>query len=180
MHTTATSNHVTIDDGDNMTKEFGNVCLGAGGGLTLGFWSNKNGQALVGPTDLAMLVALNLRNANGTDFNPATYAQLKTWLLNGTAVNMAYMLSVQLAAMELNVFNGKVSGGALIYGGPTLGFVTINALMTAADAELALHGSTPAGSAFRSYQEALKNALDGANNNLNFVQATACPFSFAA
>ena len=27
---------------------------------------------------------------------------------------MAYMLSVQLAAMELNVFNGNVSGSALI------------------------------------------------------------------
>ena len=30
----------------------------------------------------------------------------------------------------------------------------------------------------RSYQEALKNALDRANNNLNFVQAAPCPFTY--
>ncbi len=32
--------------------EFGNLCVGAGGGLTLGFWSNKNGGALIGADDL--------------------------------------------------------------------------------------------------------------------------------
>ena len=46
---------------------FGNVCIGAGGGHTLGFWSNKNGQALFGTDDLAAMVGgLNLRNANGS------------------------------------------------------------------------------------------------------------------
>src|SRR4030095_12022227 len=57
---------VTLADGDNKTVEFGNLCVGAGGGLTLGFWSNKNGQALIDSTDLAMLSALNLRNADGS------------------------------------------------------------------------------------------------------------------
>ncbi len=180
LHTTPTSVSVTIEDGENEIVKFGNVCLGAGGGMTLGFWSNKNGQALVGADDLAMLVALNLRNANGSHFDPASKLALKNWLLAGTAVNMANMLSVQLAAMELNVFNGKVSGDALVYGGPTLGFLTINALMTLANTDLGLHGNTTASGPERSYQEALKNALDAANNNLNFVQATACPFSFAA
>jgi hypothetical protein len=185
MHTTATSFDVTINAGDDVTVEFGNLCLGAGGGLTLGFWSNKNGQALFGADDLALLVSLNLRNANGSAFNPGNYAAFRTWLLNATATNMAYMLSAQLAAMELNVFNGKVSAGALIYAPGTtsanlLGFATVGAVMAEADAELALHGLTLSGSPFRSYQEALKNALDKANNNLNFVQATACPFSFAA
>jgi hypothetical protein len=36
-----------------------------------------------------------------------------------------------------------------------------------------------AGSPFRDYQEALKNAFDKANNNLTFVQATPCAFTFA-
>ncbi len=166
-----------------VTLEFGNLCVGAGGGLTLGFWSNKNGQALVGATDLAMLVALNLKNGSGADFNPGNYAALRTWLLNGTAVNMAYMLSVQLAAMELNVFNGIVNGGALVHApGATsanlLGFASISNLMAEANAELALHPNTTAINSFRSYQEALKNALDKANNNLNFVQATACAYTF--
>jgi hypothetical protein len=84
--------------------------------------------------------------------------------------------------MELNVYNGLVNGGALIYApgaqGAVNGFMTVSALMAEANTELGLHGSTFDGSEFRSYQEALKNALDKGNNNLNFVQATACPFSF--
>src|SRR6266567_2731075 len=80
---------------------FGNVCLGAGGGLTLGFWSNKNGQALVSTADLSYLGSLNLVNGAGTAFDPASYSTFRSWILSATAVNMAYMLSAQLAAMEL-------------------------------------------------------------------------------
>jgi hypothetical protein len=161
---------------------FGNLCVGAGGGLTIGFWSNKNGQKLVGSTDLAMLVDLNLRNADGSNFDPATYSAYRSWLLKAKATNMAYMLSAQLSGMELNVFNGKVSGSSLIYAPGTTsanasGFATVNAVMAEANTELGLHGLTKSGSAYRSYQEALKTALDRANNNLTFVQAdgSSCP-----
>jgi hypothetical protein len=162
---------------------FGNVCLGAGGGLTLGFWSNKNGQALVGSGDLAMLVGLNLRSGNGDPFDPANYSALRTWLLNATATNMAYMLSAQLATMELNVYNLIVSGSALIYAPGTtsansLGFATVYAVMSEANASLATNNVTVAMSSARTAQEALKNALDNANNNFNFVQAQPCTFSF--
>jgi len=182
MPTTAMSVNITLPP--NGYVEFGNLCLGPGGGMTLGFWSNKNGGALVGADDLAMLVGLNLRNANGSNYDPATWKSLSSWLLAATATNMANMLSAQLAAMELNVFNGKVSGGSLIYAPGTnsanaLGFATVNAVMAEANAELGLHGLTLSGSPDRAYQEALKNALDKANNNLNFVQATPCPFTFA-
>lgn len=34
----------TLVSGGSITFDFGDFCLGAGGGLTLGFWSNKNGQ----------------------------------------------------------------------------------------------------------------------------------------
>jgi hypothetical protein len=185
IHTTATSVSIVLANGDDTTVEFGNVCLGAGGGLTLGFWSNRNGQALVGSADLAMLRSLNLVQANGASFDPTTYSQLRNWLLNATAVNMAYMLSAQLAAMELNVYNGLVSGNALIYAPGTttansLGFATINAVMAEANTELGVHPTAYDGSLWRSYQETLKNALDKANNNLNFVQAQPCPFSFAS
>ena len=164
-----------FDGGSTSGVNFGNLCVGAGGGLTLGFWSNKNGQALVTAPDLALLVGLNLRNGNGTNFDPATAKTLATWLLNATAVNMAYMLSAQLAAMELNVFNGFVNGNALIYAPGTTsanaaGFATVNAVMAEANTELGLHGLTVAADATRTYQEALKNALDRGNNNLNFVQ----------
>jgi hypothetical protein len=174
--------NITVADDPISNINFGNVCIGAGGGHTLGYWSNKNGEATMkdGGTlapELALLVALNLRNANGTHFDPTTYAAFRTWLLAATATNMAYMLSAQLAAMELNVEAGFVSGSAIVYGGSTLGFVTINDLRTSANTELGLHGTTVVASADRTYQEQLKTALDQANNNLNFVQPTAatCP-----
>ncbi len=162
---------------------FGNVCIGAGGGLTLGFWSNKNGQALVNPSALTLLTGLNLRNANGTAFDPATYAALRIWLLNGTATNMCYMLSVQLAAMELNVFTGKVGASSIIYApgvasANSYGFTNVSSLMTEANNQLSSNTLVLSGNPVRAYLEALKNALDNANNNLTFVQAAPGPFSF--
>jgi hypothetical protein len=190
MATTATFGQVTVSVNSVSGPDFGNVCLGAGGGLTLGFWSNKNGEKVMTRNtevggmegELLILRGLNLRNADGTDFDPASYATFRTWLLSANATNMAYMLSAQLAAMELNVLNGFVDPNALIYAqglspssGKVAGFVTISDLMARANDELGQHGNTPAGSEFRGYQESLKNALDDANNNKNFVQAGPCP-----
>jgi hypothetical protein len=186
--------NITLAANEHKTVFFGNVCLGPGGGKTLGFWSNKNGQATMndGGTlapELALLSSLNLRNGSGADFNPTNYNDFRNWLLNANATNMAYMLSAQLAAMQLNVESGGVGGNAVIYapallpfapaGLSALGFIKISDLITAANNELGLHGSVLSGNPFRAYQEALKNALDAANNNLNFVQAAPCPFTFA-
>jgi hypothetical protein len=184
-HTTPNPVEKTVTDGGEESVEFGNLCTGAGGGLTLGFWSNKNGekQFNVGG-DLALMQALNLVDAKGKAFDPASYAKFRTWLLDANANNMAYMLSAQLAAMELNVLNGNVKGSSLIYAPGTTsangaGFATVDAVMAEANTELGLNPLTLSGHASRSYQEALKNALDKANNNLTFVQGKACPFSFA-
>jgi hypothetical protein len=194
IHTTTNPLTLPLAVGQVQTFEFGNVCLGGGGGHTLGFWSNKNGQATMndgGTTDpeLALLSSLNLRNANGTNFDPANYAAFRTWILSANATNMSYMLSAQLAAMELNVEALLVDGSDLVYapallpyspvGINALGFISVNDLMSDANGELGLHGSVLSGNSFRPYQEALKNALDAANNNQNFVQASPCPFSFA-
>jgi hypothetical protein len=88
--------------------------------------------------------------------------------------------------MKLNVNHSFVSGTALIYApgttaGGTLGFATVSDVMAEADASLATYGNTVAGNAERPHQEALKTALDKANNNLNFVQpdASSCPATFA-
>lgn len=187
-HTTATSGTAAASEPDppgNLGPNFGNVCVGTGGGLTLGFWSNKNGGRLTTSADLTFLSSLSLRNANGSNFDPTTVSQFQSWLLNGTAVNMANMLSVQLAAMEMNVRHGFVNGNALIYApgsnsANSNGFATVNAIMSEANTELGLHAVTLSGSPYRSYQEALKNALDKANNNKTFVQATACAHTFTA
>jgi hypothetical protein len=183
-NTTPKTVEITLDSGDNITVEFGNLCLGAGGGRTLGFWSNKNGQALINSTDLSFLSGLNLRNGDGTNFDPGTYAAFRTWILGAKATNMAYMLSAQLAAMELNVYNGIVDGNALIYAPGTssanvLGYATVNAVMAEANTELGLHPVTTAGSLYRAYQEDLKDALDHANNNYTFVQPFPCVYTFA-
>ena len=137
MATTQTTQSVTVVNGQTTTVYFGNLCLGEGGGRPLGFWSNRNGQRLIGNDDLVLLSGLNLRNSDGTNFDPANYATFRTWLLGGNATNMAYMLSVQLAAMELNVFNGFVSADALIYAPGTtsanaLGFATVGDVMAEA------------------------------------------------
>jgi hypothetical protein len=189
IHTTGTSIAFSLAAGQIETgNDFGNVCVGAGNGHTLGFWSNKNGEKAMtngaGGMEgaLALLTGLALRNADGSDFDPPSYGDFRTWLLAATAENMAYMLSAQLAAMELNVYEGFVDGGALIYAPGTSsananGFATVSAVMAEANDELGVHGTAFSGDSWRSYQEALKNALDQANNNLSFVQATpaTCP-----
>jgi hypothetical protein len=176
-----------VPAGGEATISFGNVCLGAGGGLTLGFWSNKNGQALINSTDLQHLRDdFCLRNADGSEFNPTTNAQVRTFLLGANATNMSNMLSAQLIAMYLNKAHSFVNGNALIFAGSSpngcnvpvngAGFITINALLADAGAELCAHGSVLAGNPERVCQEFKKNALDKANNDLNFVQGPGvCP-----
>jgi hypothetical protein len=96
---------------------------------------------------------------------------------------MAYMLSAQMTAMQLNVEAGFVGSGALIYAPGTtsansLGFATVGAVMAEANATLCANGSVLSANPERVHQEAVKNALDNANNNLSFVQGTPCPFTF--
>ena len=181
--TTLMQQTVTLNAGETREVWFGNLCLGPGGGRTLGFWSNKNGALLYGADDQAQLAAACLRTASGADFDPPSYASFRTWILNATSVNMAYMLSAQYAAAFLNGYNGFVPSGALVYAPGTLsanslGFSTYGALLSEANGALCLNGYTVSGSPDRAYQAALKNALDAANNNLTFVQGAPCPFSF--
>ena len=187
------------------TYQFGNVCLGSSGGAGggIGFWSNKNGEAVFAgiskvdtfcasdnaPTatsqsTLTFLSSLNLVKGDGTAFDPTTYCQFRTWILGATAVNMAYMLSAQMAAMQLNVVKGFVDPTALVYapGVPSanaFGFTTIAALLTDANTALGANPNTTTAGAARTLQEAIKNALDGGNNNRNFVQPTACDVNYA-
>ena len=160
--------------GETTTVIFGNYCTVPSNGRTLGFWSNRNGQSLIDGGDLALLVSLHLRNADGSGFDPATKTQLRTWLLAGEATNMAYMLSVQLAAMELNVFNGFVDGdGYYVPAGRT-----VNEIMEAANDSLLLFWSTPSGHDQRDEQQELKNWLDALNNGAGLLSRTPCAYTF--
>ncbi len=173
-----------VDDSSADGIYFGNICMGPGGGRTLGFWSNKNGAAVISADSeaLAYLSGLNLRKADGTAFDPSSYTSLRSWLLSATATNMSYMLSAQLTAMALNVREGFVDGGSLIYasgasGANANGFMSVSALIAEANTALGENGLVLSGSSVRAYQEALKNALDDGNNNRTFVQPgpASCP-----
>jgi hypothetical protein len=188
INTTPISGTVTVATVDVHGPDFGNVCLGAGGGRTLGFWSNKNGQSVLNGLGMSAILselrALNLVKADGSPFDPYSYTEFRNWILSANATNMAYMLSAQMAAMYLNVRAGFVSASALVYAPGTnsanaAGFATVGDLLSEANAELAAHPTAYDGAPWRSYQEALKNAFDWANNNRTFVQPSpeACPFA---
>jgi hypothetical protein len=161
------------------TVYFGNVCTGAGGGRTIGFWSNKNGQARMGTgagmTDaLAGLDGLNLWDADGLVAGFDDYAAFRSWLQGASASEMNYMLSAQLAAMWLNVNRGWVTGTTMIYapGVGTGNFVSVADLITTANIYLG-------GTEFdRARGELLKDALDAGNNDTNFVQSSPCAYTF--
>jgi hypothetical protein len=95
---------------------------------TIGFWGNNNGKAVLQAHDPAwrtLINSLHLRNANGTLFTVSTtasfasaFSAFDSWLQGANATNMAYMLSAQLAAMELNVAFEGVSASTLLYVGP--------------------------------------------------------------
>ena len=174
VHSTPASVNVNVVLDQTSTVDFGNYCTVGSGGRTIGFWGNKNGQALITDADLLMLRNCNLVSANGNAFDPNTKNQLKTWLQNATATNMAYMLSAQLAAMKLNVAHGFVDPNAfsLCFNG------TVAQLISAADAALLADGSTPAGDPNRATQEALKNCLDTLNNGGPVVPTTPCAYTF--
>jgi hypothetical protein len=188
INTTPTSGTVTVATVDVHGPDFGNVCLGTGGGRTLGFWSNRNGQSVMNGLGmsyiLGQLSALNLVKADGSPFDPNNYTEFRNWILSANATNMAYMLSAQMTAMYLNVRARFVSASALVYAPGTnsanaAGFATVGDLLSEANAELAAHPTAYDGAPWRSYQEALKNAFDWANNNRTFVQPgpEACPFA---
>jgi hypothetical protein len=189
IHNTPKEVEFDVDTDYTEHVTFGNVCLGAGGGYTMAYWSNKNGERLVTNSDFSALTALNLVKTTGQaqEFT-GTVAQNRTtlnaFLVGADATNMANVLAAQLATMKLNVLHGFVNGSALLYA-PACGntgvdnkFITVTNLMAAADAALAADGYTPNGDPNRAAQEGLKNALDDANNNRSFVQASPCAFSF--
>jgi hypothetical protein len=180
--TTATTKNIELAISSNM--EVGNVCLGPGGLKGMGFWMSKNGRDVMMDggsmePELQSLRNFNLRNEDGSDFDPVTYDQFVNWLKKANAGNMAYMLSAQLAVLYLNYEAGYLKSDSYLYtpGCGSLGggnFSNWDKIRSQVDDALWSDGNTPAGNPQRSYQECLKNALDNANNNLSIVQPKPC------
>ncbi len=132
--------------------------------------------------DLNFLKRLNLKTTqpdkfgNAIDFAPANYPTFRTWLLNGNAVNMAYMLSVQLSATSLNcrhefLFDSQIVDGTSV----GLGITSIGAVRMGANTSLNNHTWTISGDPHRQSQEMMKDFLDDVNNNrLPFGSAMPC------
>jgi hypothetical protein len=138
-------------------------------GHTIGYWGNKHGLALVQQYNiLAMLPSLHIVNQAGQYVAPGNTTQFKNWLQNANSVNMAYMLSAQLVAMHCSITVGNVHPDSVI-DDPELGIVTIGSVVQQAIVSLGLHPLTLPGRPFRAGQTALKNALDRANNNQNWM-----------
>jgi hypothetical protein len=140
----------------------GGDCTQLTGALTLGYYSNKNGQKTVTADDLSMLAGLNLVDAGGNGFNPTTAAQLKTWLLNATAKNMSYMLSAQLATLELNVAHVVGADKEVCEANNE----TIGDIANDANTYLGAHSSVLGGDVNRPSGDALETLIDEINNNL--------------
>lgn len=151
---------------------FGNVCRVAPGGRTIGFWSNRNGQALLTEGDLEALRDLALVDQEGADFDPSTKEEYAEWLLGATAANMAYMLSAQLSSTYLSSLHGLTDTSLVVDG-----TLTVSDVIVYADALLVADGDVPGGDPSRPEEERVKNLLDAINSGASFVQPEeeACP-----
>ena len=147
---------------DYVGPAFGNICLKPGtGGKTLGFWSNKNGQALITSDDVNALNELNLYTPPGWSYPKfssdlaTAKTQIKNYLLSATAKEMKWMLSAQLIATKLNVLHGFLNPNTIIYIDGK--FISIGEIIE--NANTALNGTD------KTEQAYWKNLLDGVNNN---------------
>lgn len=171
---------VVLLDNDAVASDvnFGNVCLGGGGGHTLGYWSNKNGQrdidanwaTINAPGGMLYCSLLQgLPNTRPSAPYLTSKTEIKTFLLSANAVDMRYMLAAQWLAMKLNIACGYVNPSSLVWTGS--GFMSIGAVCDAVCANWS--------SWDRATQEMYKNILDDANNNKNFVQpGPTCPIQY--
>lgn len=152
---------------------FGNVCeIKNSNGLTLGFWSNKNGEKILNAHDPAwknLLNASNLVDAKGNHFTVTTYKLFRNWLLEATATNMSYMLSAQLATTQLDIAYNGLDGTNLVNDPDGDGWVTINHVVKDAIEFLKTHPNTTAAGADRNLAEAYKNIFDSLNNNIQAI-----------
>ena len=147
----------------------------------------------INPLIVTLLGSLHLVNAAGTGVTPfANYAAFNSWILGASSQNAAYMLSAQLATMELNVYFGLANANEMVQvTDPTLIFnlglvpngggdyyVKLSVLLTAAIAELTAAPYTVGASAHRTYEVAIQTLLNSLNNNQApiILSAGACPF----
>ncbi len=151
-------------------------------GRSIGFWSNKHGGALITDTDLSALRTLNLRNTNGSNFDPTTANQYQSWLTSAGASNMAYKLSEHLSALKLNLAHGMTGPAGNVDAGRDLtammeyaNCLLDNPIGVCGGSFAGQNGSVTTGSSLlKTEQERLKNVIQQINTNGSFVQPSPC------
>lgn len=165
---------------------FGNYCTCKAGGRSRSWWLGTTGQTKIndGGTrvpEFTLLNGLSLRTLGGGDFNlnlalpqADNAAILWSYLNSGSTTNMAYVLSRNLAILQLNIEAGfvKTDNFHIAFGG------TIAELLADANAALLADGNTPVGDVNRALQSELNTYVLSVNHNTVVIRAKPCPFSF--
>jgi hypothetical protein len=177
---TFTTNDLGLTGSDSKSVT---VCGLVTGGLTMGFWQNKNGQALITGANQTTLKAYLLTFAPFQDFTSGTVANYVTKVLkaanaSGAAMNamlkgqmLATALDVKLAGLNgsenvdlTNVWNtGENTSSA--FGGSCL---TVNGLLAAASTASNSGGSVWYGQN-KATQQLAKDTFDAINNGVVFT-----------
>jgi len=169
------STTVLMDKAKTVTANY-RLKISATGGNSMGFWSNKNGQALLtlgwagslnGLAPYATFTPYPKEPASSTPFktlNLATFkSQVSGYLLNANATDMRYMLAAQLLATELNVLKGPLSASQQVWVDDGDLIVEPGEVMTIGN--IMANAITQWSSGTRATQEYYKNLLDKINNN---------------
>jgi hypothetical protein len=177
--------------GNNSSNASVTVCGLVTGGLTIGYWSNNNGQTQECNNDPKWRQLLDgtwttapytggsyLRNGNGTYYTVPTtgtcanaHTNFNAWLLGANSSNASYMLSAQLAGTILNVNLNGMNGNACIVG--TSGPITINNLISNVITFLRNNPNTTAAGAARTLAVNYQTLLNNLNNGLVYA-TTGC------
>lgn len=151
------------------------------GGRSIGYWSNKHGGALITDTDLSVLRTLNLRNPNGSNFDPTTVSEYQQWLTSAGASNMAYKLSEHLSALKLNLAHGLTIPAGDVDAGRDLtsmmdyaNCLLGNPIGACGGAFAGQNGSVTKAGALGTEQERVKNIIAKINSSGSFVQPAPC------
>lgn len=113
--TTYNNTAVITETGQSSSKAV-NVCNTATGGLTIGFWQNKNGQAVIKAANQNALRAYLTQYAPFQDLGTtviATYVTNVIKAANASGASMNAMLKAQMLATALDVFTSTTGLGGV-------------------------------------------------------------------
>lgn len=172
--------NVTLSSAECVNTDSMCVCTGGDNSHPRTYWTGHAGQTLItsSPTDLAVLQALPLRNAAGTNFDPTQASDIIPWINSATSANPAYYLSVQLAVSTLNTLH-FVWSGIHVKAPAVATLVGDNYFTTLAQVQnfaATLLTNNPPNVATMSV---VAQAMLDLNNDQNYVQTSPCSFTFS-